>query len=59
MLTFDEIKEIIQMVDCSSIERLEIEQEATKLVIVKTDTKPVNGDSCVPVSVTLPKAGKS
>jgi acetyl-CoA carboxylase biotin carboxyl carrier protein len=59
MLTFDEIKEIIQIVDQSSIERLEIEQEATKLVIIKTDVKPVIGDSCAPVSVTRPKVGKS
>lgn len=61
MLTIDDIKEIIQMVDQSSIQRFEIEQEATKLVIVKTDVKSVSGDICAPDSValpTLPKVGK-
>lgn len=59
MFTIDEIKEIIKMVDQSSIQRFEIEQEATKVVIVKTDAKPVNGDSCASVPVALPKVGNS
>jgi acetyl-CoA carboxylase biotin carboxyl carrier protein len=58
MFTVDEIKEIIQMVDQSSIERFEIEQEATKLVIVKSDAKPVREASCAPAAV-VPKVASS
>ncbi len=53
MFTIDEIKQIILMVDQSSIQRLEIEQEAAKLILVKSDGKPVNGGSCAPAAVTL------
>jgi acetyl-CoA carboxylase biotin carboxyl carrier protein len=37
MFTIDEIREIIKMIDQSSIQRFECEQETTKLVIVKND----------------------
>jgi acetyl-CoA carboxylase biotin carboxyl carrier protein len=40
MFTIDEIREIINMVDQSSLQRFELEQNSIKLVIVKNDLQP-------------------
>lgn len=40
MFNIDEIRELIRMVEQSSIQRFELEQEATKLVIVKPASLP-------------------
>ena len=57
MLSIDEIRELIKMVDQSSIQRFEIEDKTTKIVIVKPDVKPVMVES--PVSVSLPGTAKN
>ena len=39
MLTLDEIREIITLIDKSSIQRFELEHEATRIVIAKADSR--------------------
>ncbi len=56
MLNSNEIKEIIQLVDQSSIQRFELEQESTKIVIVKTETKSSSGDASLSSPAVLPAA---
>lgn len=38
MLKIDEIEQLIKMIDQSSIQRFELEQESSRLIIVKNDT---------------------
>lgn len=47
MLTFDEIKEVIRMVEQSSIQHFELEQENNKIVISKVGVHRVQTDSHV------------
>lgn len=58
MLNIDEVKEIIKMVDQSSIQRFEIEYEATKMIIVKNDVKSAIVDSLARSAVVLPRPGQ-
>lgn len=57
MLSIDEIRELIKMVDQSSIQRFEIEDKTTKIVIVKSDVKSVMAES--PASISLPGTTKN
>jgi len=54
MLTFDEIKEVIRMVEQSSIQHFELEQENNKIVISKAGVHRVQTDSHV--TLEAPKA---
>ena len=54
MLTFDEIKEVIRMVEQSSIQHFELEQENNKIVISKAGVHKVQTDSHE--SLEVPKA---
>lgn len=54
MLTFDEIKEVIRMVEQSSIQHFELEQENNKIVISKAGVHRVQTDSHV--ALEAPKA---
>ena len=52
MLKIDELREIIKMVDQSSLQRFELEQESAKLVMVKNESalskrEPVLIESCI------------
>jgi len=58
MLSINEIKELIKIVDHSSVQRFEIEDKTTKIVIVKSDVKAVETEKLPSPATILPKAAK-
>lgn len=60
MLTFDEIKEVIRMVEQSSIQHFELEQETSKIVISKAGVHKIQTDSRVSLEAlqAVPTAAK-
>lgn len=56
MLTFDEIKEVILMIEQSSIQHFELEQENSKIVISKAAVHDVKAESPLAALPAVPAA---